>query len=317
MRRTLLAFAVLIATPAGAQMPHFELKPIATPAQPDATPLWPADSLPKGEVMESWGRLVADFPDGTHMDQRIARNMAVPTMTPVLPDPAKATGAAVVVAPGGAFLSLSIDSEGFAVARWLADHGIAAFVLKYRLNPTPANDAAFMNVVGERMGAAARGGEVKGIGEPRAYADALRALKLVRAGGARWRVVPRRVGIIGFSAGAMTALQSVLTGAPDTRPAFLGYIYGPMTTIPVPDGAPPMFAALALDDPLFGKQEFGIVDAWHRAGQGVELHAYQRGDHGFGTGRAGTTSTLVMDEFRLWLETNGMLTAAPVPGSPR
>ena len=307
---TLAAIAMLPAMPATAQMPRFELKAIARPAQADAIPLYPAGTLPKGAVPESWARLIGHFPDGTTMDARIARNVAEPTMTPVLPDPAKATGAAVVVAPGGAFLSLSIDSEGLAVARRLADRGIAAFVLKYRLNPTPADDTAFMSVVGERMGAAIRDRATAGIDEPRAYQDALQALRLVRAGGARWHVDPARVGIIGFSAGAMTALQSVLTGQGAARPAFLGFIYGPMLPVAAPAGAPPLFAALALDDPLFGRQGFGVVDSWRKAGAPVELHAYERGDHGFGVGKPGTTTTEVIPSFVAWMAMHGWLKAA-------
>ena len=295
--------------PVAAQMPSFKLVPIARPNDAAEIPLWPGGSLAGGAVPESWDRLLSDF-GGHRTDTRIARNVAVPTMTPVLPDPAKATGAAVVVAPGGAFQSLSIDSEGFQVARWLADHGIAAFVLKYRLNPTPADDAAFMAHVDQVMGAAIRSGGTAEIREPRAAVDALQALKLVRAGAATWRIDPARVGLIGFSAGAQTSLQAVQTGAVAARPAFLGYIYGPMTAIPVPAGAPPMFAALALDDPLFGRQGFGIIEAWQKAGVRVELHAYARGDHGFGTGVPGTTTTLLMDEFRLWLETSGFLASA-------
>lgn len=305
--KLLLAAAALIAGPATAQMPRFELKPIERPAEQGAIPLYPAGTLPTGAMPERWGRLLGDFPDGTHMDARIARNVSEPTMTPVLPDPAKATGAAVVVAPGGAFLSLSMDSEGYQVARRLAEQGIAAFVLKYRLNPTPAEDQAFMGVVAERMGAAIRDRATAEIAEPRAYQDALQALRLVREGAAKWRVDPARVGIIGFSAGAMTALQSVLTGQGAARPAFVGYIYGPMLPVEVPRGAPPMFAALALDDPLFGRQSFGLVDAWRKAGAPIELHAYERGDHGFGTGKPGTTSMAVMDQFNLWLVSRGLL----------
>jgi hypothetical protein len=70
----------------------------------------------------------------------VVRNVTRPTLTPVLPDPAKATGAAVVVAPGGAFMLLAMDHEGWNVARALADRGIAAFVLKYRLLPTPKDE---------------------------------------------------------------------------------------------------------------------------------------------------------------------------------
>ena len=167
-----------------------------------------------------------------------------------------------------------------------------------------------MRFVDERMGAAIRSGGVAEIKEPRAAQDALQAMKLVREGAAKYRVDPARVGIIGFSAGAMTALQSELTGQGASRPAFVGYIYGPMLPVAVPADAPPLFAALALDDPLFGRQGFGIIDSWHKAGRPVELHAYQRGDHGFGTGVPGTTTTLVMEEFRLWLESNGLLKPA-------
>ena len=306
MKTLIAAAALLLPAALQAQMPDFKLVPIDEPADPAAVELWARATLTPLKVPERWGRLVADI-GSQHMDARIVRNVSYPTITPVLPDPAKATGAAVVVAPGGAFLSLSMDSEGFDVAHWLADHGIAAFVLKYRPNETPADDQAFMAYVGRTMGAAIQSGGVAEIHDDFAAKDALRALKLIREGSAKWHVDPQRVGIIGFSAGAMTSLQSVLTGEAATRPSFFGYIYGPMIPVDVPAGAPPMFAALALDDPLFGRQGFGIVQAWQKAGRPVEVHAYEHGDHGFGMGRPGTTTTLVMDEFSLWLDTNGFL----------
>ena len=203
-----------------------------------------------------------------------------------------------------------MDSEGFAVARWLADHGIAAFVLKYRLNPTPDDDTAFMGVVDQRMGALARGDTSVVVKEPRAVADALRAIALVRAGASRWKVDPARVGLMGFSAGARTTLQAVLTADASAQPSFVGDIYGAMLPVAVPASAPPMFATLALNDPLYGKQGFGIVEAWRKAGVPVELHAYERGDHGFGVGRKGTTTTLMLDEFRLWLSSRNLLNAS-------
>jgi acetyl esterase/lipase len=288
-----------------------DLARIATPAQPDAIAIYPAGSLPAATLPERWGRLTAEFPDHTRMDARIARNISVPTITPVLPAPGKATGAAVVIAPGGAFLSLSMDSEGFAVAHRLADRGIAAFVLTYRTNPVPDDEPAFMRTVGQVMGEAARPGGTHSISDPFAAADALQALRLIRHRAGEWHIDPARVGMIGFSAGAMTTLQAILTAPPGEAPAFAGYIYGPMTAVAVPAEAPAMFAALALDDPLFGRQGFGIVEAWHAANRPVELHAYERGDHGFGTGRPGTTTTLVMPEFIAWLESRGLL------GAPR
>lgn len=311
IKRLLIAAMLLGTTAASAQAPagpQFQLRPASRPAGREEIPLYPAGSLPSAEVPESWGVFVADIPGAGHTEQLVVRNVSVPTITPFLPDPAKATGAAVIVAPGGAFLSLSVEWEGDATARWLAQHGVAAFVLKYRLNPSPAADGGFMAEMGRRMGEAARqGGAVSGIGEPRAAQDALAALKLVRDGAARWKVDPARVGMIGFSAGAMTTLQAVLTGGAEARPAFIGYIYGPMIAVTPPEGAPPMFAAIALDDPLFGRQGFGIVEAWRKAGRAAELHAYERGGHGFGAGVPGTTTTLVLPEFHLWMQSRGLL----------
>jgi acetyl esterase/lipase len=238
---------------------------------------------------------------------RLVRNVTQPTLTPFLPDPAKATGAAVVVAPGGGFLFLSMDNEGYPIARWLADHGVAAFVLKYTLNRTSDDDAKF-GAEALRMFAAAsaKGGNVVPT-EPRATRDAVAALDYVRTNAGKWNIDRNRVGMIGFSAGAITTLNVVLEGKPWERPAFFGYVYGPMAAVAVPDAAPPMFAALAVDDDLFGHQGYGIVDAWHKAGRPVELHAYERGGHGFGAGKTGTTSTGLLDQFLAWMRARGLL----------
>ena len=287
--------------------PRFDLARIDTPAQSDAIALYPAGSLPPGVLPERWGRLTAQLDPTTRMDGRIARNISQPAISPILPAPGTATGVAVVIAPGGAFLSLSMDTEGYEIAHRLADRGIAAFVLKYRTNAVPDGEAEFMQTVRRVMGEAARPGGSQSITDPFAAQDALQALRLVRQRAAEWHIDPARVGMIGFSAGAMTELQAVLTGAPADRPAFFGYIYGPMSRIDVPAGAPPMFAAIAIDDTLFGGQGFGIVEAWRDARIPVELHAYERGDHGFGAGRPGTTTTLVLPEFVAWLDARGLL----------
>jgi acetyl esterase/lipase len=307
LARSLVAAAALLTTAAPAQLPPtLQNRDIPAPADPDAIPLYPEGTLPRGAVVEQWSRLTGTFA-GQVVDARMIRNVTSPTMTPVLPDPAKATGAAVIVAPGGAFQSLAIDHEGYAVARALAERGIAAFVLKYRLNETPA-DARERDARMAKILAGAGTGNVRpSVSEPRAAEDALQALRLVRGGAAKWRIDPARVGIIGFSAGAMTALQAVLTGTPADRPAFFGYIYGPMLPVEPPAEAPPMFAAFALDDGLFGRQGFGIVEAWHKAKRPVELHAYEKGDHGFGLGIPGTTSTMMLDEFTAWLDARGLL----------
>ncbi|QGP80107.1 alpha/beta hydrolase [Sphingobium sp. CAP-1] len=284
--------------PVAAQMPV--AAPAPAPAEPDAIPLYPAVKAPKVST-ENWVRFGNDL---------AVRNVTVPTLTPVLPDPARATGAAVIVAPGGAFMLLAMEHEGWSVARWLADHGVAAFVLKYRLNQTPADTAEASAYMGKRMAESLRDPTAApGITEPRATLDALAALKLVRAKAGTWGVDPQRVGMIGFSAGAMTTLNAALEGKGGDRPSFIGYIYGPMLAREAPADAPPMFAAIANDDSLFPAPSYGLVESWRRVRAPVELHAYERGNHGFGMGKPGTTSMGVMPQFLSWMDMRGLLAA--------
>jgi acetyl esterase/lipase len=239
----------------------------------------------------------------------VVRNVTYPTITPVLPDPKTATGAAVVVAPGGGFMLLAMDEEGWPVARWLADHGVAAFVLKYRTNPSPPDNAQAFAQFGALIAKAASDPTAQhALIAPHAVEDALSALSFVRTHAKQYGVDPHRVGMIGFSAGAMTTIEAALSPAPEGRPDFIGYIYGPMRAVAVPTDAPPMFTALANDDPLMGGQGFGVVDAWIKAKRPVELHAYQSGGHGFGVGRPGTTTTEVMPEFLAWMQARGLST---------
>ena len=249
--------------------------------------------------------------------ETVARNITYPTLTPVLPAPGKANGTAVIIAPGGAFMMLSLQNEGWRVARALADRGVTAFVLKYRLNPTEKDDKQWLQGL-SRMASAmsGNGGKLPEIKDPEATLDAIAALKLIRTRAAEWQLDPHRVGMIGFSAGAITTLYAVLQAPNDPLagpPDFFGYIYGPMGAVAVPAGAPPMFAALAMDDPLFGNGDFSIASAWHAAKRPVELHVYQTGSHGFGLGRPGTTTTLLMPEFLAWMDMQGLLTAKAKP----
>lgn len=231
----------------------------------------------------------------------LARNVTRPTLTPFLPDPAKATGVAVIVAPGGGFVSLAMDIEGWDVARWLADHGVAAFVLKYRVIPSPADPVELRRWEAGRRDA--RGAGEIPVFQPAAD-DAAEAVRLVRARAAEWRVDPGRVGLIGFSAGAMSTLAVVRQAPAEARPAFVGMIYGPLTRVPLPSNPPPLFTALAANDPLFGNSDFGLVRAWREAGSRAELHLYQTGDHGFGMMKNGTTTELWPDQFLAWLKLN-------------
>lgn len=275
---------------------------ITAPAEPNAMPLY-GDASPGTASSENWALY-----DNKHF---VVRNVTRPTLTAFLPDPKKATGAAVVVAPGGAFMLLAIGPEGWDVAKRLNDRGIAAFVLKYRVLPTPAGEAeasAFMSTT-----------VMKSIKDPKkppqiGYAattdDGLAALAMVRQNAAQWGVDPKRVGMMGFSAGAMTSLNSVMAAKPGKGPDFFGYIYGPQHAVRVAKDAPPMFAAIAFDDPLFPTMGFPIVEAWRKAKRPVELHAYGRGGHGFNIGIEGTTTTLMLDQFVAWMDMQGMLKPA-------
>ena len=270
---------------------------IAPITEPDAIPLGTSAGSRSTEIWDRMGN-----------GQRVVRNVTFATLTPVLPPAGKATRAAVIVAPGGGFSMLAMDNEGWPVARWLADHGIAAFVLKYRLNPSTADEKDLSGEIAKIVAAStsSKSGPPE-LRDPDATQDALAALAMVRAGAAKWGVDPKRVGMLGFSAGAMTTMNAALTNDASRRPDFIGYVYGPMDSVAVPANAPPMFAALAMDDRLFGGRGSAIVDRWHSAGRPVELHLYEAGDHGFGMGRPGTTSMMLMPQFLLWMESRGLL----------
>lgn len=300
---SLVAALALCGGIASAQAPNpadYAMTPIPTPAQPDALPLYPgvAPGSEGARQVEQWERVAHDT---------VIRNVTQPTLTPILPPKGKATGAAVIVAPGGGFMVLSIANEGYDVAHWLADHGIAAFVLKYRINPTPANEQEFADV-GKRLLMPHADGTPPALPKSDlAIADGQEALRMVRAQAARWGVDPRRIGMVGFSAGAMVVLQVALKNAPDARPDFIAPIYGPMMSVEVPTNAPPMFVARAADDPLLGLANFGLINAWKKAGAPFELHVYEHGGHGFGASHKGTTSDLWLEEFYTWLKSRGTL----------
>lgn len=297
-----LAVAVLFPaalSPAAAQDPT--VTAIPAPAEPGSIPLG-TGPVKGATAPESWFRQY-----GVPM----ARNVSTATLTPVLPAPGKANGTAVIVAPGGAFLLLSMENEGWRVARALADRGITAFVLKYRLRPTPPAladfdrqlRAAFANV-GRAETRSSPDEAVAGL--PEQIADAVAAITLVRARSAEWGIDPKRVGMMGFSAGAMTTMVTTLA-RPDLDLAFIAPIYGSMERVTVPANAPPLFGVIASDDPLFAKKGFGLLDAWQEAGKPVEFHLYERGGHGFGLGKEGTTSTGWLDAFMAWLDMHGLL----------
>ena len=127
----------------------------------------------------------------------------------------------------------------------------------------------------------------------------------VGRGAAQWKIDPERIGMVGFSAGAMLTMATALVGE-NAKPAFIGNIYGPLASVTVPADAPPLFVALAADDPFFGRGGYGLIDSWRAAGRPVEFHLYEQGGHGFGMYPKETTSTGWFDAFVSWLAMHGM-----------
>lgn len=281
-----------------------KMTPIAIPVQENAIIL-NTGPLPDATNPETWH---------SQYGSKFARNVTVATLTPFLPDPAKATGAAVIIAPGGGFRTLSMENEGWDVARALADQGIAAFVLKYRLNQTPAEMGAFEESMRQMFsGTAARpprtGPEAIAALAPQ-IADARAAFALVRANADKWHIDPNRVGMIGFSAGAMLTMATTLHGE-DAKPALIANIYGPLAAVEVPADAPPLFVALASDDPFFANSGFGLIESWRAAKRPVEFHYFENGGHGFGMYKKTTTSTGWITAYISWLKMHGWIKREP------
>lgn len=297
------AFAVLLLCSSAAFAQDDAMVPIEIPAQPDAIALG-TGPLPDATVDESWHR---------QYERVFARNVTEATLTPFLPAAGKATGAAVIVAPGGGFRSLSMENEGWDVARALAEQGVAAFVLKYRLNQTPADLDGFAQSI-RQMLSGPRPPRDPGSRESATMlapqlADSRAAFALVRSRAQEWNVDPDRIGMIGFSAGAMLTMVTALSGE-DAKPAFIGNVYGPISALEVPADAPPLFVALAADDGLFSGAGFGLIESWQKAGRPVEFHYYERGGHGFGMYPKDTTSTGWFDAWVRWLKMHGYLAPA-------
>lgn len=309
IRILLAALALLCAVPAAAQGVR-ELAPM---------PVWPK-GVPS---MKGWPGLAAvPVHEELRENGEQVWNVTVPTLQPFLPDPAKATGTAVVVAPGGGFRLLGIHHEGTRVAKWLAERGIAAFVLKYRLIQSPpgeTNEAMRKRVQSMNSGI----GGIPGV------EDGTEALRIVRANAVQWGINPKRVGIMGFSAGGHVAGMTMFAATPADRPDFAGLIYGmpfgtpepviPPANLPFPEGTPkepwlqpkptpapgrlpPIYLAMAQDDFAVGVGFRDFYAKLFSAGYRPELHLYERGNHGFGMAKRGTTADRWIEQFHWWLE---------------
>lgn len=232
----------------------------------------------------------------------LLRNVTSPTLTAYLPDPGEATGTAVIVAPGGAYIMLAIEHEGAEVARWLAARGVAAFVLKYRTAPMPSTDAGFKAMRDRQMREPELLGPIIEAQAPISTADGRAAVRLLRTRAAEWNLDPHRIGILGFSAGGGVATGTATEYDADERPDFAALIYGAGTPEKIPDDAPPLFILAAADDPVVPAiHSKELFSRWHAAGHSAELHLYATGGHGFGMLEQGLPSDRWIEMFYEWL----------------
>ena len=217
-----------------------------------------------------------------------------PSIYVFLPPREKANGTAVVVAPGGGHSQVVIDHEGWQIAEWLNKQGIAAFVLKYRLEK--AKDSKY-TVIGH------------------ALPDSARAMRLVRSRAAEFGVDPARIGFMGFSAGGFlaalieTRFDSGKPGANDpieragSRPDFAVVVYPGFRReeINVPKDAPPTFLVCADNDPSHVVVTVNHYLDLQKQGIPSEMHIYADGKHGFGMRQTGLPAASWPDRLKEWM----------------
>jgi len=211
----------------------------------------------------------------------------------------KASGAAVIVCPGGGYQNLVIDAEGRDVAQWLSSIGVTAFVLKYRL---PLTQGAPNTVPSETKGA------VEALLP--AVEDARLALKIVHDRAPEWGVRTEAIGMMGFSAGGHLAAIVGNERGPN-RPSFLALIYPSVPTdIELTADSPKVFLAMADNDQLLtaDKTVFRYYLAAKKAGVRSELHIFASGGHGFAVRKLRTTSNAFPALFENWMRSLRFLT---------
>jgi acetyl esterase/lipase len=281
----------------------------ATVAKP--MPLWPAKApgetaeLPvEANMTKAKDRVVAG--------KAVVRigNVSSPTMTVYSPEPGKANGAAVIVMPGGGYSILAIDLEGTEVCEWFNSIGVTAVLLKYR--------------VPKRVGLEKHAAPLQ---------DAQRAVGLVRSRAAAWGIDPKRIGVLGFSAGGhLAAVVSNQHGERtypvvddaekvSCRPDFAVLIYPAYLTVkdkndaiapelPVSEtNTPPTFIAQTEDDSVRVETGLFYYLALKNAKVPAEMHLYPRGGHGYGLRRTENDVTSWPDRVNDWMKTSGFLEA--------
>ena len=280
-------------------------------AEDSVAPVAPQPLVPGAKVIALWP---ADSPKLKHADQKEAltfykdqadhimrvTNINNPSIEVHLAPAGKANGTAIIVAAGGGNKELWVGPEGVEIANWLNTLGASAFVLRYRLQPySSAGDA---------------------------LADTQRSVRIVRAHAKEWNLDPKKIGVMGFSAGGEQAARVALhydAGNPDAadpiekasdRPDFVVLVYAgwrekTLDLDSVPADAPPAFLTSAgIDDAFHAKETVDFYNAWFNAKLPVELHIYGHGGHGGGIKpRNGIPFGTWQNRFVEWADDLGMM----------
>lgn len=288
-------------------------------AQPKVLKLWP-DGIPGSKKDPTYVENIV-ITEG-----RVTRatNVVTPDLTVSLPDPALATGAAVLICPGGGYGTLAFDHEGNAIAKWLNDNGIAGIILKYRL---PSDRIMADKTIGPLQ-------------------DAQEAMRVIRRNAAAWKIDPLKVGVIGFSAGGHLA-STISTHYADkvyevkdnvsARPDFSLLIY-PVITMDttfthrgtrnnligldpteknvfrfsnekqITSDTPPAFLVHSSDDGAVPvKNSINYYTGLQKNKIPAELHVFQKGGHGYGLAPNGGTESSWPDLCIRWLKAMGII----------
>lgn len=289
----------------------FSLSTLVAAQPPVTLDLWPGpgpgDKAPTTEEQD-----LTKTTDDLIAGKRLIRlgHVSKPTLTLYRPDPAKDTGATILVCPGGAYHILALDLEGTEVCEWLNTIGVTGALLKYRV---PRREGVEKHVP--------------------ALQDAQRALGLLRSRAKELGIKPDRIGVLGFSAGGHLAAAASANYSSRTypvvdaldqtscRPDFTVLIYPAYLTqekdlttvapeLPITTNTPPTFISISQDDPVHVENAVFFSLALKKAGVPTELHVYPSGGHGYGLRRTDNPVTHWPDRVKDWMRARGLLSSS-------